>query len=247
MDGKYYLQLYTVKNALKEDFKGTLKKVADLGYEGVEFCANYGNMTGEELNDYLEYLGLSGVSAHISLSEFENNFQYHAEVLSKVGCQYMVCPMANPENEQDCIDLAKRLNVIADKCAINGFNFAYHNHTGEFKKTDDGTYLYDILMDNCNDLVLCELDVCWLYAAGVDIESTIRKYAGKINVLHLKQLDNVDGKNQVSTLDKGMIDFVPIIKLAKLLGTEYFIVEQDKPIVSELEDIESSINFLKTL
>lgn len=244
----YYLQLYSVRDALDADYKGTLKQVADMGYEGVEFAGNYGGMDGDALAKELDYLGLSAISAHISLDELENNFDYHKNILSACGCRYMICPWADMKTEQDALALAKRLDVLAERCAQNGFIFGYHNHAHEFEKAENGEYLYDILMQSCSPLVLAELDICWLKYADVDIEQQLRKYAGRLDLLHLKQLDIVNGEKRISSLDKGIIDFEPVIKTGKLLGTEYFIVEQDSPVEqTPMADMKNSIDFLKAL
>ena len=77
---KFNLQLYSVKHTLDDDFEGTLRAISDMGYDGVEFAGNYGGLTGAELNEFLESVGLTAVSAHISLEELENNFDYHKDI-----------------------------------------------------------------------------------------------------------------------------------------------------------------------
>ena len=130
------------------------------------------------------------------------------------------------ETAEDAIKIAERLNVIADKCAMAGMNFGYHNHAHEFKKDGD-EYLFDIMFSHCNDLVLAEPDVYWVKFADAEPVDVIRKYAGKTPLVHLKQLGIVDGEKKNVVFDKGIIDFKDIVKVAELLGTEHFIVEQE--------------------
>ena len=171
---KFNLQLYSVRNSLEEDFRSTLENVAKMGYSGVEFAGYYGGYSGEELNELLEELGLCAVSAHVALDQLENNFDYHADILSRCGCEYIVCPWSDIKTEEDAIGLGKNLMALSQKCAMRGFMFAYHNHAHEFQKAENGEYLFDVVMSYAGPLVLCEFDVSWLKFADVEIETQLR-------------------------------------------------------------------------
>ena len=82
----FALQLYSVKDALENDFDGTLKAVADMGYDGVEFYGGYyGGLSGEQLKEKLEFYGLDAVSAHVGFEDLEENLDYHIDTLTKAG------------------------------------------------------------------------------------------------------------------------------------------------------------------
>lgn len=244
---KFNLQLYSVKHTLDDDFEGTLRAISDMGYDGVEFAGNYGGLTGAELNEFLESVGLTAVSAHISLEELENNFDYHKDILKACDCRYMICPWADVKTAKDAQALGKRLEAISEKCAMNGFLFGYHNHAHEFATAENGDYLFDIIMDNAGPLTLCQFDVYWIKFAGADIDEMIRKYAGRINLMHLKQFDIKDEKKYNSTLDKGLINFAEVMRTAKMLGTEHFIIEQEGDGSQELADARTNIIFARTI
>lgn len=247
---KFNIQLYSVRESLKADFKGTLKKLAEMGFDGVEFASGYygDDMSPEQLREYLDFVGLSAVSAHVGLEELENNLDHHLNVLNAVGAQYIICPMATVDNAEQAIEIGERLKVISEKCVMQGINLGYHNHAHEFKRDEEtGRYLFDIMMDAAGDLVLAELDVCWVGFEGNDIEEVIRAYAGKVNIIHLKQFIEEDGKKHPTTLDKGVIDFEKIVATAKLMGTQHFVIELDNPITDELSDAKTNIDFAKKI
>lgn len=245
----YCLQLYSVKNALEEDFDATLKAVSDMGYDGVEFAGNYGGYTGEELRERLQFYGLTPVSCHLSLEQLEKNFDYHAEILKGAGCKMIVCPWTKPESIDEAQSIAQKLVEISEKCLMRGFEFGYHNHAHEFELTDEnGTNAFDIMMDICDPLVLCELDLGWIAKAGKNPDEYIRKYAGRVTYLHLKQIkNNGDSEYEITTLENGILDVKSAIKTGVLMGCEYFIVEQDTPKTDELTDAKENIEFIKSL
>ena len=104
----------------------------------------------------------------------------------------MICPWAKMDSVEEAQEVGRRLEAVAEKCAMAGFRFSYHNHGHEFAKAEDGRYLFDILME-CGDLLMAELDIYWIAYAGADVEETIRKYAGRMSLLHLKQMGVTDG------------------------------------------------------
>lgn len=244
----FALQLYSVKDALENDFDGTLKAVADMGYDGVEFYGGYyGGLSGEQLKEKLEFYGLDAVSAHVGFEDLEENLDYHIDTLTKAGCRMIVCPWTEPKTVEEAEDIANRLLKIAEKCISGGMEFGYHNHAHEFIKPDGENTLYDIMMSICDPLVLTELDLGWVAKAGFSPEEYIRKYTGRITYLHLKQFSSADESGKITTLENGIVDFEKCIKTAKLMGCEHFIVEQDEIKESELADAKANIDYLKSL
>jgi sugar phosphate isomerase/epimerase len=85
------LQLYTVRDAMAEDFEGTLRQVAAMGYEGVEF-AGYGGMEAEKLRDLLQELNLTAIGSHIGLHLLEGQLEEEIAYLQTIGAKYAICP-----------------------------------------------------------------------------------------------------------------------------------------------------------
>lgn len=240
---KLNIQLHSVKNSLKNDFKGTLSKLSDMGFDGVEFCGNYGGYSGDELLKILDGYGLDAVAAHIGLDELEDDekFKNHADILQKIGCMYIVNPYVDIKSEDEALRYGERLEKMAEKCARNGFLFAHHNHGSEIARKDaNGVSYFDIMMSQ-TELTLVEFDIFWLKHAGADIEQYLRRYCGKINLIHLKQMKDEIEKNS-SSLDDGIIDIKKTAEIAKKFGTEIFVYEHEQT-ENELELAEKSIKF----
>lgn len=243
----FALQLYSVKNALEKDFEGTLKAVAEMGYDGVEFYGGYyGNFSAVDLKEKLEFYGLDAVAVHIDLKEAEENLDYHIDFIKKLDCNMIICSYSKPKTVDEAENIGERLLKISEKCIISGIEFAYHNHAHEFEKPDDENTLFDILMSVSDPLVLAELDLGWIAKAGISPEEYIRKYAGRVPLVHLKQF-SADEASKITTLESGIVDIESCIKTAKLMGTSGFIVEQDEATTDELTDAKKNIEYLKKL
>lgn len=237
------IQLHTVRNSLKFDFDATLKSLADMGYDGVEFCGNYGGYSPVELQNRLDFYGLTALSAHINIEDIEDDekFKYHTEILQKCGCIYIMNPWVELHSADEALRFGERLQSAAEKCAKAGFLYGHHTHGGELACKDENGETYFDLMMSQSDLCLVEFDTFWLEHANANIEEYLRRYAGNINLLHLKQMKDKQSK-AISSLDDGIIDFSSVIKTAKKFGTEYFIYERDES-EDEMLEAEKSIKF----
>ena len=266
------LQLYGVRNAMKEDFEGTLKAVSEMGYEYVEF-AGYYDKSAEEIKEILDRYGLKCVSVHQGLDFYNEAPEEKIEFLKAFGVKYSVIPwynkssLAGSENWEATV---KRFSDIADILAKNGMMLGYHNHDFEFEKFD-GKYLHDYIFEAIDkDKIEPEFDTCWVHYAGLRPEDKIREYAGRVTLVHLKDfacknlaagpvydLIGTDGKNigtskeengfEFRPLGMGIQNFEAILKACEESGTETVIVEQDQPYgdISELEAARISREYLK--
>ena len=238
-------QIYSAREEAEKDLLGVLKQLAAMGYDGVEFCGNYGGYSPDELQKRLDYYGLSAISAHINIEEIEDDekFAEHAKTLQKCGCIYIMNPWVELKSADEALRFGERLQNAAEKCAKAGFLYGHHTHGGELSGRDEyGNTYFDIMMSQA-DLCLVQFDTFWLEHAGVSAEEYLRKYAGQINLLHLKQMKDKQSK-AVSALGDGIIDFEPIVKTAKKFGTETLIYEHGAS-GDEMADAKSSIDFFK--
>ena len=243
------LQLYTLRNETAQDFRGTLRRVAELGYEGVEF-AGYGDIPAEEMKSLLQELGLQAAGSHVSLQQLQDNLQGEIDYLKTIGAQYMICPYVAPEDRtspEGWESLFAFLKETGDEVRKQGLIFAYHNHDFEFHMHVGDDFVFDAMYKAAPpESLQVELDVCWVQYAGQDPLSCIQKYAGRLPLLHLKDFDR-DEKGGIRTLElgQGLVDLPAVIEAASDAGVEWLLVEQDNCQNPPLQSIENSMNWVK--
>lgn len=251
---KVYLQIYSLRDVLKDDFVGAIEKVGGIGYTGVEFAGMYGGLNAEGMKALLKRTGLSCISAHIGLDQAEQYIDY----IAALGGKYIICPSARFDDRESALRVAEELNRIGGKCAAAGMKYGYHNHTTEFRKDGD-EYLEEIIIKNTDPAkVAIQLDVGWCVSAGVDAVAFINKYAGRFEMIHAKEAGEVLGTDnpvdfskvkfdeqhrpvftpeQKALLDhrqqtnvpsgKGIVDWKAVRKAADAQGAKAYIVERE--------------------
>ncbi|UUZ83337.1 sugar phosphate isomerase/epimerase [Paenibacillus sp. P26] len=243
------LQLFTLRNETAQDFKGTLRKVAELGYEGVEF-AGYGGVPAEEMKAPLDELGLKAIGDHVGLAALRSDLQKEIDYLKTIGAKYMICPYVMPEERTSADDwkrLFPFLQEVGEEARKQGLIFGYHNHAFEFEAEVDGQFVFDALYAASSpEAVQVELDVCWVQFAGQDPLAYIPKYAGRLPPLHLKDFSkDAEGKMQTLELGQGSVNLPGVIQAASDAGVEWLIVEQDHCQNPPLESVSNSLNWVK--
>ena len=239
-----YIQLWSVKDEMENDFTGVLDKLGSkgMGYNGVEF-AGFGDLSIEEMKKALEKSGLKALASHTPLHRLINNCDEEIAYQKALGIEYIICPMADMETKSDAITAAKQLTPAAEKIIAAGMKFGYHNHDHEFIK-DSGEYLLDILFDNLPESSVMELDIFWSEYAGVDSFAYMEKHKKRLELMHLKQI----GKNKENAeVDNGLIDFSNVIKKAQALGVKHFILEQEEYETTSMASAERAVKYLKGL
>src|SRR3974390_3809211 len=184
------VQLYTVRDAMKTDFDGTLAKVAKIGYKEVEFAGYFGR-TGKQVRAALDQVGLKAPSTHVQYDELDDKFPSVIETSKEIGLNYIVCPWI-PEDLRKSPDIWKQACDKFNKCGEAskkaGMQFAYHNHWFEFLPVN-GKLPYDELLKGCDaELVKMEMDLCWITAAGADPAKYFNAYPGRFPLVHVKDL-----------------------------------------------------------
>lgn len=245
------LQMYTLRDETAKDFPGTLRKVAELGYEGVEF-AGYGGIPAEEMRDLLKELGLQAIGSHVPLKNMQTQLADEIAYLKTIGAKYMVCPYLMPEDRPDNEDGWKQLFAvlaeIAAEASRNGLIFGYHNHDFEFAGKVGGEYALDAMYASISeDILKVEMDIGWVQFYGIEPVSYINKYAGRLPLLHIKDFRiGEDQKIDTVELGVGLIPLNAVIKAAADGGTEWLIVEQDRCAKPSLESVAISMDWLKS-
>ena len=264
------LQLYTVRDDMAKDFKGTLQKVKELGYDGVEFAGLYDN-TPEQVKAMCAEIGLNPISAHVPLQEMLEDVDKVIADYKAIGCLYIVVPYVTEERRPGgelFKQMVEEIRGIGEKCKAAGLVLLYHNHDFEFAKTETGEFGLDYLYANVPaDLLQTELDQCWVKYAGQDPVAYLQKYEGRSPVVHLKDyyasgeqkedpyalIGLNEGEKKENTafefrpLGYGIQDIPAIIEASKKAGSKWLIVEQDQPSMGKtpMECAAMSMEYLK--
>jgi len=241
------LQMYTLRDETAKDFLGTLRKVAELGYEGVEF-AGYGGLDAGTLRAELDALGLKALGAHVPIQRIFEALDEELDYLETLGGKYVLVPWMGKEyyeNETVLAGTCERLEAAARACAERGFVFGYHNHAFELEISVGGRRLLDAILEGAPS-VAAEIDACWVYAGGADPAEYIRKYRGRVPLVHLKDMvRGEDGRPDTVELGRGEVDLKAIAAAAADAGAEWLIVEQDRCANPPLESVAVSIGWLR--
>lgn len=254
------LSLYTVRNEMGTDPKGTLKKVADTGYKFIE-AADYNDgkfygMSPEEFKKELANLKLTPLSAHMGSVTLNNADKQIADVKA-VGFKYFVAPIPpmglfqyDPATKslsmsEDVATLVSILDKLGQKCQAAGLDFLYHNHGFEFEENKNGIIPIEYMLKNLDaKYVNFQMDLYWVVKVDADPISYFEKYPGRFVIWHLKDMDD---QGRFAPLGTGSIDFKTLQTHKNKAGMKYYIVEQDQTYDSmePLEAIKISHGSLK--
>jgi sugar phosphate isomerase/epimerase len=240
------LQLYTVREDAARDFAGTLDKVAEIGYAGVEL-AGYNGLSVRDLKARLDDLHLFVAGSHIGIERLESDLAQVVDENLTLGNRYIVVPYLSDDRRQGAEGYKKTaelLNGFGESLQSYGLTLAYHNHDFEFRPLEDGSRGEDILLENTDPgLVKAEVDTYWVLKAGADPVAFVRQHAGRVPLLHLKDRDKTDGS--FAPIGTGDLPLDALIAAGGEIGTEYLIVEQDSCKQPPLEAVKLSYENLK--
>ena len=226
------LQLYTVRDQLREDFRGTVRAVAEMGYDGVQF-AGYGGLSAVEMRRLLEETGLRPAGTHTGLDTLEHDLGTEIDYNLAIGNRWIICPSLPEARRRDLAgwrEIAATLNRIGERCVQRGLRFGYHNHAFEFPEIpgSGGRHGLDVLLgETAPDLVFWEPDVYWITKGGADPVALIRRHAGRIPITHLKDM-TADDRQTFAEVGEGMLDWPAILAASQQAGVEWHCVEQDR-------------------
>ncbi|MFC4322067.1 sugar phosphate isomerase/epimerase family protein [Litchfieldia salsa] len=240
------IQMYTLREEAEQDFAGTLKKVADLGFDGVEF-AGFGGLSASEVKELLDDLGLKAASSHVSLEVLNNNLDKVIEDHKTIGSSYIVVPFLMPDqrSEEDYRALVSFLDLAGDACQREGITLCYHNHDFELERLTDGRKALETIFDDTDPrYVKTELDIYWLTKAGENPVDWLNRYKFRSPLVHLKDM-TTDDEQFFAELGTGGVDIEAVLRLGSEIDVKWWIVEQDASRRNPLESVAISINYLK--
>ena len=248
------LQLSTVTPLLAQDFEGTLRQVAGIGYSLVEFSAM--GLLGRPVDDVKQLLADAGLEAPVGrvtpklpadvlqmpreeamrlfaergqAKHLVENVKHALDDALALGQKIINLP-ALPPTEFGSLDQVKQsiefINAAGAVCAAQGVEFGYHNHDWELAPID-GIVPYDLMIETTDpESVSFQLDSYWIVKGGGNLSDYLGRYPGRFNSCHLKDIDQ---QGEFEDVGHGTIDFPRFVAEAQAAGAGYFFVERDNP------------------
>jgi sugar phosphate isomerase/epimerase len=242
------LQLYSVRDDMMKDPKGTLKKLADMGYVYVEH-ANYVNekfytYPAQEFRKILDGLGLKMISGHTVMAkehwdeakkDFSDSWKKTVEDAAVLGQKWVISPWMDESMRKTYDDFKRYMDVFnksGELCKKSGMKFGYHNHDFEFSQKLNGEKIFDIIMKSINpELVALQLDMGNLYNGGAVALDVMNQYPGRFEIMHVKDEIKSTGpgeKYESTILGEGIVNTQKVVDLGKNKGgTKCYIIEQE--------------------
>ncbi len=251
---EFGLQAYSVRDHFEtaEDFAGTFKELKKMGYSHIH-TACFDNYPADFVKKAADDAGITFCGTHYSwdsiCNDVEGTIAYHKTLgTTNIGIGGM------PGDARGSVEALEafiaKFNEMAAIYNKHGFKLTYHNHSFEFVKLEDGKTLFDHLVDGLDPKTTSfVLDTHWVQHGGADVRATIERLAGRIDILHIKDMEAchetvynvvevVDGQPQIKRVSvcapaiieigQGNINFKDIIPLAEKCGVKYFVVEDDR-------------------
>jgi sugar phosphate isomerase/epimerase len=234
------VQLYSVREEMKKDFAGTVRKIADMGYAGVE-TAGFPGSTPQAAAQLFRDLGLKAFSGHLPLPVGDRQKEA-IETAQIIGAEWVVSGFG--PNDFKTADLIKatcdKFNQAAANAAAAGLKFALHNHWWEFESLD-GRPVYKTMLQHLQPNVHFQIDAYWVQTAGLDPAAVVAELGGRVRLLHAK-----DGPCQkgvpMTALGEGKVNFDAVAKAGTYL--DWMVVELDACATDMMEAVAKSYRFL---
>ena len=225
-------QLFTVREFTKtiEDVAQTLRKVADIGYTAIQISA-FGPVDPKEVATLVQDTNLTVAATHMGWDRFRNELEEVIGIHKLWGCKHpaiggLPVEYRNADGIKRFVD---ELAPVAEKLAAEGMDFSYHNHNQELVKIDGGkTWLAALYEQAGPEMLNAEIDTYWIQAGGGDPAQWLRDLAGRIPIIHLKDMAiSPEREILMAEIGEGNLNWPAIIEAAEAGGTEYYLIEQD--------------------
>ncbi|MEZ4671509.1 MAG: sugar phosphate isomerase/epimerase [Anaerolineae bacterium] len=226
---------------MANDFEGVIRKVAAIGYAGVE-TAGFTGTTVNAAAALFADLGLQVSSMHspLPLGEDKNQVLDSAGILQ---CQHLVCAYFPPEkfaSKDGIIEVCDKLNEANEIARQNNLTLHYHNHWWEFRQQVDGRPAYKTMLEHLAPTVHFEVDTYWVKTGGHDPAAIVRELGQRVSLLHIKD-GSADESQPMVAVGEGIMDWTSIISAS---SAEWLIVELDRCATEMLEAVSKSYTYL---
>jgi len=234
------LQLYTLREWAAQDFPAVLKKVAEIGYKGVEFAGLHG-MAPRDVRQLIDDLGLVACSAHGGMPTTENAQQIIDECGELGHTRLVTGPGGALDTAADVQAAAERLRAGTEALGDSGVRLGIHNHWAEFQPVE-GVLPEDVILEQAPNL-FAQLDVYWIAVGGPDSAETVARLKDRAPLLHIKD-GMIDPPQPHTAVGQGVLDMPSIIAAADLAVLEWLIVELDSCGTDMVQAVEDSYRYL---
>ena len=245
------VQLWSIKDDVAKDFEGTLKKLADMGFQGVEFAGNFGPYAEDPkgLKKFLNKLGLKASGAHVGFDKFsDENFDKTVAFYKAIDCHYLIIPMDHRAfTAEGAKEVAADLEKVQAKLKPHGMHTGYHNHKGEMLGKE-GKTPWDVIGTGTSSEVILQQDVGWTEVAGKDPIDFIKAYPGRTITTHYKAAAPEEGNKENPIIGKDTTDWEALIVANRTVGgTLWLVVEQEvyPEGMTPMQSVEASLKGLQ--
>ena len=250
---KLSVQLYTVREQIKNDLPGTLKRIREIGFEFVETAFWPEGISLQKAAQYIRDAGLSVSSSHIEIPLGAQK-QIMLDTAAAYNCKKMIWH-GWPEDKrysslEGTMELVSIYNDAGKFAKANGLEFGLHNHWWEYRNKVGGRYVYEVLLESVDKDIFFELDVYWVKVAGQDPAAIVKKFGDRARLLHIKDgpakwNDSLpkDNPDPMTAVGKGTQNFPSILKAADG-NPEWWVVEMDKTAGDPFDALKESFDYL---
>lgn len=240
------LQLYSLRQYYQDDFRGTIEKVAAMGYSGVETADFPEDVSPADAKKLFDDLGLTVTSAHAPLPLGEQAGEV-LDMLAAIGCPHLVSPWMDPNyytSREKIQEVAGIFNQVYQVVRANGMQFSLHNHAFEYALVE-GVPAIHILEEYLDPGINFQVDTYWVKVAGQDPVTIVRRFGARAPLLHIKD-GPATKEADMTAVGDGVMDVSGIIKAGEP-HTQWLIVELDRCATDMLAAVEKSYQYLSTM
>lgn len=249
------VQLYTIREAIFKDFKGSLKQLADLGFKNVETAFWPRSISEETAANTLKELGLNVTSCHVE-KPTKDNINALVKTARAYNCENLIWHgwpedkrYSSLEGTKELVNLYKESNKLTKD---NGLHFGLHNHWWEYRNHVGGKLVYEVLNEELDDDIFFETDVYWVKVAGQDPASILKKLKNRVRFIHIKDGPAIfneklikDDPDPMSPVGQGTLD-IPSIINACSDNVQWMVIELDKSAIDPYDALKQSRDYLST-
>ena len=236
---KYGIQLYSVKGFMMNDVKDTLRQIAEMGYNMVE-PAGFFETSAEDFKAWCDEYGLEVCGSHSGLKKLDEDFEGTMAYHKTIGCPLYIIPSASTGNKASLDETIDKINKYEPLIAENGMELMFHNHHREFLPNEDELIAHVEMQKRTN--IKFEIDVYWVYRAGLNPIYVLESLKDRVACIHLKDGTMEHG----APLGQGTAPNAEVVAWAKKNNVP-MVVENEPVEDRQMVEAKMCIDYLKSL